>query len=121
MFPKGSSILEEVNKALLNMTESGKLGDLEKELIGADECVDVEKKDETSLGPKSFSVLFGLTGAISTISLTVFVVAGNYKATVVDLFRQWSLDMRTRRIGNEEIPGNNRIPPLEMESQSPQV
>nr|GMC70230.1 glutamate receptor 2.8-like [Ipomoea batatas] len=121
VFPKGSSILEEVNKALLNMTESGKLGDLEKELIGADECVDVEKKDETSLGPKSFSVLFGLTGAISTISLTVFVVAGNYKETVVDLFRQWSLDMRTRRIGNEEIPGNNRIPPLEMESQSPQV
>ncbi|XP_019193341.1 PREDICTED: glutamate receptor 2.5-like [Ipomoea nil] len=124
VFPKGSSILEGVNKALLNMTESGKLGELEKEMISEEECLDVEKKDETSLGPRSFSVLFGLTGGISTISLTVFVMAaGNYKATVVESFRQWSLAIRTRRIGigNVEIPGNDRIPPLEMESQSPQV
>lgn len=87
--------------------------------MGGEVCVDVEKKDETSLGPKSFSVLFGLTGGISTIALTVFVIAGNYKATAVDLFRQWSLAIRTKRIGNVGIPANNQVPPMEMES--PQV
>uniref|UniRef100_A0A7N2MAK0 Glutamate receptor n=1 Tax=Quercus lobata TaxID=97700 RepID=A0A7N2MAK0_QUELO len=65
VFPRGSLLLHDVNKALLNVSESGRLRELEKSMVASEKCVDyVESIDEvSSLSPTTFSVLFMLTGA----------------------------------------------------------
>lgn len=76
VFPRGSPLLPEVNKALLNVFESGKLRDLETSMIASQICVDMEMIDDiSSLSPSSFWVLFLLTAVTSTAALVVYVVA----------------------------------------------
>ncbi|PWA68112.1 Extracellular ligand-binding receptor [Artemisia annua] len=52
------------NKALMNVTESGKLKELEDTFLISEKCVDNESfpNEDESLSPRSFSVLFELTG-----------------------------------------------------------
>ncbi|KAF5478608.1 hypothetical protein F2P56_005151 [Juglans regia] len=76
VFPKGSPLLPEVNKALLKVFESGELLDLETSMITSQRCVDMEMIDDiSSLSPSSFWVLFLLTAGTSTAALVVYVVA----------------------------------------------
>nr|POE59593.1 glutamate receptor 2.1 [Quercus suber] len=76
VFPRGSLLLHDVNKAILNVSESGRLRELEKSMVASEKCVDyVESIDEvSSLSPTTFSVLFMLTGGTSTVALMVYVV-----------------------------------------------
>ncbi|KAF5460937.1 hypothetical protein F2P56_020771 [Juglans regia] len=75
VFPRGSPLLPDVTKALLNVSESGKLRDLEIRMIASQECEDIESIDDiSSLNPSSFWVLFVLTAGTSTAALLVYVV-----------------------------------------------
>ncbi|KAG6685477.1 hypothetical protein I3843_12G114400 [Carya illinoinensis] len=75
VFPSGSPLLPDVTKALLNVSESGKLRGLEISMIAAQECEDTELIDDiSSLSPSSFWVLFVLTAGTSTAALLVYVV-----------------------------------------------
>ncbi|KAK3036297.1 hypothetical protein RJ639_031269, partial [Escallonia herrerae] len=77
-FSKGFPRLDDINAALLNVSESGKLRELEKEYIVSEKCVDSELStiENDSLGLQNFWVLFVLTGGTSTASLAIYVVLG---------------------------------------------
>ncbi|KAI3457399.1 hypothetical protein Pfo_014062 [Paulownia fortunei] len=72
-FPKGSPLLPDIDKALLNVFEVGELKDLENSLIASEKCVDIQVDNETaSLSPHSFFVLFIFTGGTSTAALAIY-------------------------------------------------
>ncbi|KAL8110935.1 glutamate receptor 2.2-like [Apium graveolens] len=75
-FEKGFPLLPGINNAIMNITESGKLLELEKKYINSEECVDADtiSDAEASIGLNSFSILFLLTGCTSTIALVMFVI-----------------------------------------------
>ncbi|GMY31952.1 glutamate receptor 2.1 [Fagus crenata] len=73
-FQKGSPLLPSIIEALLKVLESGKLRELENNMIASQECREVESDDEIpSLSPNSFLVLFILTGGTSTIVLVIYI------------------------------------------------
>ncbi|KAA8523966.1 hypothetical protein F0562_010603 [Nyssa sinensis] len=79
-FPKGSPIVSDINEALLNVFESGKLMELENSLAASEKCVDVESDHENiSLSPSSFLVLFIFSGVTSTAALAIYVIRGMWK------------------------------------------
>ena len=75
MFPKGSSILPDISKAVLEVSEKGELGVLENNLIGSQKCDSNAEisEDSSSLSPSSFWVLFLITGGVSTVCLVIFM------------------------------------------------
>ncbi|KAI3525201.1 hypothetical protein L1887_03875 [Cichorium endivia] len=76
VLPKGSPMVADFTKALLNVSESGTLQDIEKRMIGSEKCVDMDSdRDEyESLGLDSFWSLLVLTGGTSSIALVIYVV-----------------------------------------------
>ncbi|KAK4577023.1 hypothetical protein RGQ29_027507 [Quercus rubra] len=71
-FPRQSQLLPSITAALLKVAESGKLQELENNMIASEKCKDVEPENGSrSLSPNSFLVLFILTGGTSTIA-TIF-------------------------------------------------
>ena len=67
-------MVHSVNKALLQVSENGKLRDLEDTMLASEECKDTELDGKTtSLSPGSFWVLFILTAGTSTIALLAYI------------------------------------------------
>lgn len=60
----------------MRITENGTLLDLEDQYINSEECKDVDSapKNDGSIGLNSFSVLFGISGGISTIALAMYIL-----------------------------------------------
>lgn len=75
-FRKDHPLLSLINEALLNVSESPKLKELEVDFITSEKCVDVEfGYDEiASLQLNSFWVLFASTGGTSTIALLIYAI-----------------------------------------------
>lgn len=74
-FPRGSSMIADVNEALLNVFESGKLRQLEDSMIGSEKCVEVDStNEEVSLSLDSFWLLFVFTGSTTTLSLIIYTL-----------------------------------------------
>ncbi|PWA38284.1 Extracellular ligand-binding receptor [Artemisia annua] len=75
-FPRNFAYMSEANKAIMNVTESGKLKEFEDEYIMSEKCIDNESfpNEDESLSPQSFSVLFGLTGGTSTIAFILYII-----------------------------------------------
>ncbi|KAL5712852.1 hypothetical protein ACHQM5_014978 [Ranunculus cassubicifolius] len=73
-FPKGSPMLPDINRAILQVKEHGKLQDLEESLINAYNCSDPDKSDEGSMGVNIFWGLFVITGGTSTVALTIHLL-----------------------------------------------
>ena len=64
-----------VNKALLQVFESGKLREMENRMLASEGCEEMEPNGEiTSLSLNSFWALFILTGSTSTIALLVYII-----------------------------------------------
>ncbi|KAK1405106.1 Glutamate receptor [Heracleum sosnowskyi] len=97
-FSKGSPLVTDVNKALLEVFESGKLRELEDKMIGSERCVEVDSSndDEISLSLNSFWILFALTGGITTCALTIYVLDG--------LRRRHQRRRLSRKVSDAEIP-----------------
>ncbi|KAF8391286.1 hypothetical protein HHK36_023588 [Tetracentron sinense] len=73
-FPKGSSMVPDISEAILKVSESGRLRELENKMIFSSKCSNVSSYDDQgSLSLQSFGVLFVFTGGISTIALALFV------------------------------------------------
>ena len=78
-FPIGSPYLPGVNKALLDLFETGKLRELENRMLASEKCEESQPDGETaSLSPNSFWALFTLTAGTSTIALLIYVIGMNY-------------------------------------------
>ena len=73
-FPRGSPLLSSITEALLKVSESGQLHELENKMITSAKCEDVEPDKTPSLSPNSFLVLFILSGGTSTIALLVYIL-----------------------------------------------
>jgi hypothetical protein len=68
-------LLPSITEALLKVSESGRLRDLENNMIASAKCHDVEPDKETpSLSPNSFLVLFIMSGGTSTLALLVYIL-----------------------------------------------
>ncbi|XP_071716541.1 glutamate receptor 2.7-like isoform X2 [Rutidosis leptorrhynchoides] len=76
VLPKGSPMLPDFTKALLNVSEIGVLQDIEKKMFGSEHCVDLQSMNDEygSLGLKSFWSLFLLTCGTSTVSLLIYAI-----------------------------------------------
>ncbi|KAJ0725876.1 putative solute-binding protein family 3/ domain of MltF [Helianthus annuus] len=76
VLPKGSPMVPDFTKALLNVSERGTLRDLEKRMLGSVECVDQDTVHDEygSLGLSTFWSLFLLTGGTSTVALATYVI-----------------------------------------------
>ncbi|KAK0599657.1 hypothetical protein LWI29_007366 [Acer saccharum] len=102
-FPKGSPLLPSVTEALLKVSESGELRELETSMIASETCMDVDVDDDiSSLSPSSFWVLFAFSGGTSTIALIVYLSHRNWKLScllvhetirmlVLTLMKQWGI------------------------------
>ncbi|CAH1425699.1 unnamed protein product [Lactuca virosa] len=75
-FPRDFPRLSDANNAVIRVTESGKLKELEDKFLISEKCVDDESfpNEDESLSLRSFSVLFELTGGTSTVALVVYIV-----------------------------------------------
>lgn len=117
-FAKDFPLLPAINNAIMNITESGKLLDLEQKYINSEECVDADtiSDEEASIGLNSFSILFMLTGCTSTVALTMFVIRyylyseSEHTNVFKALIKRWRRYRRqsSARVINVESP---RIPP----------
>ncbi|KAJ9538517.1 hypothetical protein OSB04_031250 [Centaurea solstitialis] len=76
-FRKGFN-LSDANEALMNVTENGKLKELEDRFLNSAKCVDDESSTDkdTRLSTHSFWVLFTLTGGTSTVALAIYIILG---------------------------------------------
>ncbi|KAJ0700876.1 putative periplasmic binding protein-like I [Helianthus annuus] len=75
-FHRGFERLSEANGALMNVSESGKIKELEEKHLISEECVDEESSPDENgrLNLHSFWVLFVLTGGTSTVALVIYIV-----------------------------------------------
>jgi hypothetical protein len=112
VFPRGSPLLPDVTKALLNVSETGRLRDLENRMIASEKCSNGESVDEmSSLSPSSFWVLFSFSGGTSTIALLVYVVCHKKFGQktvwrlVLVVMRHWWHQKKTfsRRVSDVEV------------------
>ncbi|CAN6449576.1 unnamed protein product [Victoria cruziana] len=73
-FPKGSSLLPDVSRAVLNVTEGEKMSEIEKAWFGNQTCLD-SKAGVASKGLtlSSFWGLFVITGAVSSGAFSAFL------------------------------------------------
>ncbi|GKB38192.1 glutamate receptor 2.7, partial [Tanacetum coccineum] len=87
VLPKGSPMLQDFTKALLNVSESGTLREIEKKMLGSEQCVDQDwiHDEYESLGLSSFWSLFVLTGGTSTIALSIYLVISLRNYFQIDL------------------------------------
>ncbi|KAG5046861.1 hypothetical protein JHK86_016267 [Glycine max] len=67
----GSPLLPSANQALLNISESGTLCDLENSMLASDKCKHIidPGAETTSLSPASFMLLFIIDPACKFVSL----------------------------------------------------
>ncbi|KAL5715909.1 hypothetical protein ACHQM5_017668 [Ranunculus cassubicifolius] len=73
VFSKGSPILPDISKAVLEVSENGKLLEMENALLSSYNCSD-PKSEDLSLGVTSFWGLFLITGVTTTITLLIYVI-----------------------------------------------
>ncbi|KAJ9537931.1 hypothetical protein OSB04_030664 [Centaurea solstitialis] len=122
---KGSPMLTDFTKALLNVSESGTLRYLEQRMIGSEHCVDLETfhDDYESLGLHSFWSLFLFTGGTSTLALAIYVIIslrnryqseGKSLVTVFSDVRRYFL-YRKKRISRKVSDVESPKPPNTLE------
>ncbi|CAN1238537.1 Glutamate receptor 2.7 [Linum grandiflorum] len=73
-FAKGSPWLPYITEALVKVTESGKLRDLERDMIASQKCIGNDLfGNSDSIGADSFWMLFIFTAGTSTLALLIFL------------------------------------------------
>ncbi|KAL4589042.1 hypothetical protein LXL04_001944 [Taraxacum kok-saghyz] len=112
-FPRKFSWLSEANKALMNVSESGKLKELEERFLTSEKCVDDEASpdEDESLSPRSFWILFELTGGTSTVSLLAYIVTSirQYKKSNPELTNIFKLMNAFMKDKWHEMRGSSRV------------
>uniref|UniRef100_A0A1D1Y6Y1 Glutamate receptor n=1 Tax=Anthurium amnicola TaxID=1678845 RepID=A0A1D1Y6Y1_9ARAE len=80
-FPKGSPLVNDLSRVILNMTEGNKMSEIQKKWFGDQNTCPEKDKDISMniLDFKRFWGLFFITGTASTTSLLIFIAAFSYK------------------------------------------
>ncbi|XP_020265356.1 glutamate receptor 2.8-like [Asparagus officinalis] len=82
VFPRGSPLVSDVSRAILNVTEGDIMAEIEKKWFGNQTtCPSDTSSDHTSskLNFQSFSGLFLITGCVSSLALLIFLVTFLYR------------------------------------------
>lgn len=90
VFPKGSPLVPDVSRAILNVTEGDAMKEIENKWFAGDAtCSDTKPtiSDSNSLGLDSFRGLFLIAGVSSSLSLIIFAASFCY--------RHWHMFMTT--------------------------
>ncbi|MQL98536.1 hypothetical protein Taro_031254 [Colocasia esculenta] len=76
-FPKGSPLVNDLSRAILNLTDSNTMSEIQKRWFGDQNACEEDNTDPSVnvLDFRSFWGLFLITGAASTTSLLIFVVS----------------------------------------------
>ncbi|XP_059663989.1 glutamate receptor 2.8-like [Cornus florida] len=122
-FPKGTLMLPDMDEALLNVSESGVLRELENSLTAAEKCVEVEWDNKNvSLSPSTFLVLFILTGSISTVALAIFVLRAKWETGKI-MFKHTTIRMLILavkiQLGHQKSRFSRRVSDIECPRNPP--
>lgn len=109
-----------MNEALLKVSESGKLRELENGMLASNKCRDndMELEDENpSLGPDCFRVLFITTGATSSLALVSYILVKGicmleHKSIwklMLAVMKRWRFQKKhfTGKVSNADLHGNS--------------
>ncbi|KAK1416740.1 hypothetical protein QVD17_25856 [Tagetes erecta] len=122
-FPKGSPLVSDFTKALLNVSESGTLQDIEKKSLGLEHCVDQEEilDKYERLDFRSFWSLFVLAGGTSTIALVIYVMQDLCKterrslATIISDVRKYLVHRKkrlSRKVSDADGVESSNVPEI---------
>ncbi|XP_073138976.1 glutamate receptor 2.8-like [Henckelia pumila] len=75
-FPKGSPLVADVSRKIIDLMGNGKITELEKQCTAYDSS-DLPKNTQLTL--ESFTVLYAITGGFTTLCLAIFVTTYLYK------------------------------------------
>ncbi|KAE8784573.1 Glutamate receptor 2.7 [Hordeum vulgare] len=77
-FPRGSPLTPDITRGILNLSSSGRMAELQKELYGDKSCPDKDDSQTSSnLTLHSFQGLFGISGACSILALILHALITN--------------------------------------------
>ncbi|KAG8380241.1 hypothetical protein BUALT_Bualt07G0172800 [Buddleja alternifolia] len=80
VFQKGSPLVADVSRAVIELTENGRISEIEGQWIKPQACNGEDgTNSSTSISLHSFKTLFGVTGGITLTCLLVFLVTYLYK------------------------------------------
>lgn len=75
VFPKDSPLAIDISKAILEVTQSGELQQLENNLLSSDNCSSlIDLNNNPELGPEPFYGLFFVSGSISVFAFLIITV-----------------------------------------------
>ncbi|KAK4846630.1 hypothetical protein QYF36_020078 [Acer negundo] len=76
VFPKGSPLLFDIAEAILKVTETGEINQLEEDMLSSFKCTSslTDIIDSPSLGPRPFSGLLFVSGGVSGFAFLVAIV-----------------------------------------------
>ncbi|OMO74758.1 Ionotropic glutamate receptor [Corchorus olitorius] len=76
VFPKGSPLTLDISEAILKVTESGEIRELEEQLLSSSKCSSSSSitDDGSSLGPQPFAAVFFICGGVSAFAFLVTAV-----------------------------------------------
>ncbi|KAJ3704819.1 hypothetical protein LUZ61_008524 [Rhynchospora tenuis] len=116
-FPKGSPLVPDISRAILNITDGDDILELEKKWIGDEKCLNNGgiTVESNSLNFLSFWQLFLISGVVSTICLLIFAIKSFYKKWQRNI-QVTSLMIRSDEINSiEDLPTinqeENEVPP----------
>ncbi|XP_078150481.1 glutamate receptor 2.8-like [Carex rostrata] len=107
-FPKGSPLVADISRAILNITDGDEIIRIEKKWIGDSNCPSSITMESNSLNFLSFRGLFLITGVVSTICLLIYATMSFCKNQLKKI-NIMSLKMSTdETIDNEALPSMNQ-------------
>ncbi|GAB2293769.1 hypothetical protein Dimus_027982 [Dionaea muscipula] len=123
-FPKDSALVGGMSVAILEAIESGEVEELEREMLSSFNCSAsaAVNSDTQSLGPRPFSGLFYISGAIALMALmvTAFPLVENHcrnsilvwKAAIIARTCLWVLSLRLQSSRKSRLePATESLPP----------
>lgn len=100
VFRKGSPLVNDISEAILKVSESGKIVELEKHMLSFSSCnsssIGISSGD-ASLGPEPFSGLFIISGCISAVAFLISIARLLTMRPLILSFTQTTL--LSRRVG----------------------
>ncbi|WCJ30467.1 glutamate receptor 2.2 [Euphorbia peplus] len=107
VFPKGSPLVSDISRAILNVTEGDKMKEIERAWFGTEPpCPDptTSVSTDSNLGLQSFWGLFLIAGIISVLALLIFSVMFVYeqRQVLMDSDSVWSKILKLFRIFDQK-------------------
>lgn len=79
-FPKGSPLVADVSRAVIELTENGKILEMEQNWLSEATCARQENSmNSIAISLQSFKGLFAITGGVTSVCLLIFIASYLYR------------------------------------------